>query len=56
MVFLWDGNENTLTRWIEKVRQFADTSPDIFDELGKVVPKIFTKSVKTWYFSIPPKD
>jgi hypothetical protein len=34
----WDGNENTLTRWIEKVRQLANTSPDIFKKLGKVVP------------------
>ena len=30
MVPTWDGNENTLTRWVEKVRQLADTSPDIF--------------------------
>ena len=31
----WDGNKNTLARWIEKVKQLAATSPDIFKELGK---------------------
>jgi hypothetical protein len=53
---LWDGNESTLACWIEKVGQLADTSLDIFKELGKVVPRRFTKSAKTWYFSILPKD
>jgi hypothetical protein len=52
----WDGNKNTLTRWIEKVRQLANTSPDIFKELGKVVPQRFTNSAETWYHSIPSKD
>ena len=56
MVPLRDGDENTLAQWIEKVRQLADTSPDIFKELGKVVPRRFTKSAETWYFSIPLKD
>ena len=52
----WDGNENTLARWIEKVGQLANTSPDIFRELGKVVPRRFTNSAETWYYSIPPKN
>jgi hypothetical protein len=52
----WDGNENTLARWVEKVGQLANTSPDIFRELGQVVPRRFTNSAKTWYYSIPPKN
>ena len=56
MVPLWDGDENTLARWIAKVGWLADTSLDIFKELGKVVSRRFTKSAKTWYFSIPLKD
>jgi hypothetical protein len=43
----WDGNENTLARWVEKVGQLADTSPDIFQELGKVVPRRFTNSAES---------
>jgi len=31
----WDRNENTLARWVEKVGQLADTSPDIFREQGR---------------------
>jgi len=56
MVPTWDGNENTLTRWIEKVGQLANTSSDIFKELGKVVPHRFTNSAEMWYFSIPPEN
>ena len=52
----WDGNENTLTRWIEKVRQLAATSPDIFEKLGKIVLRRFTDSTEVWYYSISPKD
>ncbi|KIM77091.1 hypothetical protein PILCRDRAFT_91284 [Piloderma croceum F 1598] len=52
----WDRNENTLAWWIEKVGQLANTSPDIFKELGKVVPWRFTNSAETWYYSIPLKD
>jgi hypothetical protein len=34
-----DRNENTFTRWVKKVRQLANTSPDIFQGLGKFVPR-----------------
>jgi len=53
MVPTWDRNKNTLTRWIEKVGQLANTSSDIFKELGKVVPRRFTNSAEMWYYSIP---
>ena len=52
----WDGNENTLARWIEKVEQLAATSLDIFKELGKIVPRRFTESAEVWYYSISSKD
>ena len=52
----WDGNENTLARWVEKVGQLADTSPDIFRELGKIIPRRFTNSAETWYYSIHPLE
>jgi hypothetical protein len=52
----WDGNKNTLARWIEKVGQLAITSPDIFKELGKIVPQRFTHSTETWYYSISAED
>ena len=52
----WDGNDNMLTRWIEKVGQLAATLTDIFRELRKIVPRRFTDSAKIWYYTIPPKD
>ena len=52
----WDGNENTLAQWIEKVKQLAATLPDIFKELGKIVPQRFTESAEVWYYSILSKD
>ena len=52
----WDGNKNMLARWIEKVGQLEATSPDMFKELGKIVPRRFTDSAEVWYYSISPKD
>ena len=52
----WDGNENTLVRWIKKVGQLAATLPDIFKELRKIVLRRFTDSAEVWYYSISPKD
>jgi hypothetical protein len=52
----WDKNENTLARWIEKVEQLAATLPDIFKELGKIIPRRFTESAEVWYYSILSKD
>ena len=49
-------NENTLAQWIEKVKQLAATSLDIFKELGRIVPQRFTDSAEVWYYSISSKD
>lgn len=46
---IWDGNEDMLARWLEKVGQLANISPSIFRELGKIVPRRFTDSAETWY-------
>jgi len=47
-----DGNEDSLARWMEKVGQVANISPDIFKELGMIIPRRFTGSAENWYFSI----
>jgi hypothetical protein len=49
----WDGNANTLARWLNKINHLAKGSPDVHQELGKMVPQRFTSSAKTWYYSIP---
>src|SRR6202050_1274683 len=52
----WDGNPDVLARWIKKINHLADNSPDIREELGKVVPRRFTGSAETWYYSIPDAE
>ena len=52
----WNGNPDVLARWISKVNRLANNSPDIRDELGKVVPRRFTDSAETWYYSIPDAE
>ena len=48
----WNRNLDVLARWISKVNCLTNNSPDIREELGKVVPRRFTDSVETWYYSI----
>jgi hypothetical protein len=52
----WNRNPDILARWISKVNRLANNSPDIQEELGKVVPRRFTDSAETWYYSIPDAE
>lgn len=49
----WNGNEDELARWIDEVNTLSDYSEDVYKELGRVTPRRFTGSAKTWYYSIP---
>jgi hypothetical protein len=53
MVPQWDGNANTLARWLNKINCLANGSTDVHQELKKIVPQRFTSSAETWYYSIP---
>ena len=52
----WDGNPDTLARWISKINRLVNNSPEIKEELGKIVPWRFTKFAETWYYSIPDAE
>src|SRR6267154_6892208 len=52
----WDGNPDVIARWISKINHLANNSPDIRLELGKIVPRRFTQSAETWYYSIPDAE
>jgi hypothetical protein len=52
----WNRNLDILARWINKVNCLTNNSSDIQEELGKVVPRIFTDSTKTWYYLIPDAE
>ena len=47
------GNADTLARWLNKFNCLTEESPDVHQELGKIVPQRFTSLAKTWYYSIP---
>ncbi|KAF7974147.1 hypothetical protein HWV62_13251 [Athelia sp. TMB] len=49
----WDGNEDKLARWIDKVNSIAKRSVDVHRELGAIVPRRLTSAAETWYYSIP---
>jgi hypothetical protein len=49
----WDGNADTLARWLNKINCLANGSANVHLELEKIVPQRFTSSAKTWYYSIP---
>jgi hypothetical protein len=51
----WDGNINTLARWISKVNRISEASTAVHRELGAIVPRRLTGTAETWYYSIPDR-
>jgi hypothetical protein len=49
----WDGDTNTIVRWLSKVNNLARMSNTVFTQLGTVVPRRFEGSAETWYWSLP---
>ncbi|KAI9069859.1 hypothetical protein FKP32DRAFT_1534655, partial [Trametes sanguinea] len=49
----WDGNPDTLARWILRVNSIAKKSATVRQQLGSVVPQRFIGDAETWYFSLP---
>ncbi|HXP51692.1 MAG TPA: reverse transcriptase domain-containing protein, partial [Bacteroidia bacterium] len=49
----WDGDPDTLAKWIKKVTQISEKSPIVYRQLGGFVPQRLTKTAETWYWSLP---
>lgn len=49
----WDGNTDTLVRWLLKVNNLALMSKTIFEQLGQIVPRRLEGSAEIWYWSLP---
>ena len=49
----WDGNTDNLGTWIIKLNTLSRRSPQIYQQLGSLVPMRLTKSAESWYFSLP---
>lgn len=49
----WDGNTDTLVRWLLKVNNLALMSKSVFEQLGQIVPRRLEGTAETWYWSLP---
>ncbi|KAF8139138.1 hypothetical protein K438DRAFT_1533132, partial [Mycena galopus ATCC 62051] len=51
----WDGNVDTIIRWMLKINDIARESQVVFQQLGRIVPKRLEGSAEIWYWSLPIK-
>ncbi|KLO04749.1 hypothetical protein SCHPADRAFT_808373, partial [Schizopora paradoxa] len=49
----WDGNEDTLQRWLLAVNDIAFSGPLLFSGIGRVLPTRLTGPALAWYYSLP---
>ncbi|KAE9388991.1 hypothetical protein BT96DRAFT_1071730 [Gymnopus androsaceus JB14] len=49
----WDGDTNTIVKWINKVNDLAKYSSDLRKQLGSVVPRRLEGSASMWFYSLP---
>ncbi|KAJ7255563.1 hypothetical protein C8J57DRAFT_1517855 [Mycena rebaudengoi] len=49
----WDGNTDTLIRWIQQVNLVAEDGPKARKQLGRIAPRAFTGTAQDWYFALP---
>ncbi|TFK78347.1 hypothetical protein K466DRAFT_469248, partial [Polyporus arcularius HHB13444] len=52
----WDGNTDTLARWILRINSISKKSSTIRRQLGMVVPQRFVGDAEVWYYSLPEED
>ncbi|KAJ3804522.1 hypothetical protein F5876DRAFT_53274 [Lentinula aff. lateritia] len=49
----WDGDTNTIVRWIKRVNDLAKKSRKLCKQLGSIVPRWLEGSAQYWYYSLP---
>jgi hypothetical protein len=49
----WNGDLDTLLRWLTKLNDLSKDSPQVYQQLGRVVPKRLEGAAETWYWSLP---
>ncbi|KII96103.1 hypothetical protein PLICRDRAFT_97177, partial [Plicaturopsis crispa FD-325 SS-3] len=47
----WNGDPNSLGRWMIKVNALSTISDSVYTDLGTLVPRRLTGSAETWYYS-----
>ena len=48
---IWDGNPESLRRWLLKINSLSNRSLIVFRQLGTLVPTRLTGSAEVWYYS-----
>lgn len=48
----WDGNPDTISKWISTVNMVARRGPLVYEGLGDVVPSRLKGRAKNWYFGL----
>jgi hypothetical protein len=49
----WNGDEDTVVRWILKINDLARESTIMSEQLGHAVPRRLRGDAEEWYFSLP---
>ncbi|THV00441.1 hypothetical protein K435DRAFT_597783, partial [Dendrothele bispora CBS 962.96] len=49
----WDGNMDTIIRWINQINDLARKSPTMYKQLGQVIPRRLEGKAEVWYYSLP---
>jgi hypothetical protein len=48
----WDGADDTLLEWLEKVNLLAQRSRNIYMELGQIIPIRLTDKAAAWFYAL----
>ncbi|KZP01807.1 hypothetical protein CALVIDRAFT_464778, partial [Calocera viscosa TUFC12733] len=54
LVETWDGDPDTLSRWIQSIDRLARRSKLIEEQLGDVVPDRLKDRARDWFYTMPP--
>ncbi|KAF7306872.1 TY3B-TY3B protein [Mycena indigotica] len=49
----WDGNVDTVARWMLKINNLARRSDTVHRQLGTIVPQRLEGAAEVWYWSLP---
>ena len=45
----WDGDPDTLAKWILKINTISEESTTVFTQLGHLVPKRLERDADSWF-------
>ena len=52
----WDGNPDTLVKWINKINNLSERSEQIYVQLGQLVPTRLERDADLWYWSLSSQE